>query len=97
MVALLYYINVNVKVKQWYRYILEIPTIDPQQEIEIVKVHPMGIYTKQFGRKQLCNTCNTFNSNKLYRYVLEIPKIDPQQEIEIIKVHPNGYLIKQPI
>ena len=51
----------------------------------------MGIYTKQFGRKQLCNTYNfTFNSNKLYRYVLEIPNIDPQQEIEIIKVHPLG-------
>ena len=45
MVALLYYINVNVKVKvkQWYRYILEIPTIDPQQEIEIIKMHPMDI------------------------------------------------------
>ena len=68
---------------------LEIPNIDPQQEIEIIKVHPMGICIYVFGIKQLCNTYNfTFNSNKLYRYVLKIPNIDPQQEIEIIKMHP---------
>ena len=54
MVALLYYINVNVKVKQWYRYNLEIPTIDPQQEIEIIKMHPMDICMYYlFGNKTI--------------------------------------------
>ena len=70
MVALLYYINVNVKVKQWYRYILIL-----NKKLKSLKcIQWIYVYITCLGIKQLCKT-----NIAILRYIMEIPTIDPQQ------------------
>ena len=51
------------------RYILEIPTIDPQQEVKIIKVHPMGIYIKLVDWMWIVENCLLHLSSVCYNWI----------------------------